>query len=309
MVEALRDPLTHMIRNAIDHGIETPDHRLERGKAETGCLSLRAFHEGGQIVVEVQDDGAGINLERLREKALTQKIVSENALLQMSDQEVLRLIFHPGLSTAKALSNVSGRGVGMDVVRTSLEAVGASVEVESSEGIGTCIRCRIPLTLAIVPALIINCQDQKFAIPQTNLLEMVGINPEEPKRNFERIGSSTFYRLRGELLPVLDANDVLGMTNGEARGQSEDELAQPTLIVARAAGLTFGIVVEQIHDTEEIVVKPLSELLSDAQIYSGATVLGDGSIALILDTMGIARTHLTSHEHPGLRRGRGKRSA
>ena len=282
LIEAIRDPLTHIVRNSIDHGIELPAVRKSRGKPEEGCLRMDAFHEGGKVLIEISDDGDGIDIGRIREKAINAKLVPPEELARMSPQELMRLIFLPGFSTADQVTQFSGRGVGMDVVRTNIEKIGGTVDIESTPGVGTTIRTKIPLTLAIIPALIISSGDERYAIPQVSLLELVRLDPEQTHRGVERMHGAPVYRLRGSLLPLVFLGEQLEL---ETVRTSEREL---NIIVLQADGRPFGLVVDSISDTEEIVVKPLQKQLKGTSVFAGATIMGDGRVALVLDVHGLA---------------------
>jgi len=287
IIEAIIDPLTHIIRNSIDHGIESPDDRTAKGKPAEGLIHLRAFHEGGQVIMEIKDDGAGLNSERIKQKALEKGIYTAEQLRLMSDDEVNRIIFMPGFSTAQAVTNVSGRGVGMDVVRANIEKIGGQVDLTSRHGTGTTLRVKIPLTLAIIPALTVSCCRQRYAIPQVVLVELVRADGEQLKL-VERIGPNAFYRLRGDLLPLVSLSTELGLRPREESPEAVE--GEPfTFIVVRADEQTFGLVVDEVHDTEEIVVKPLGKQLKGLTVFAGATVMGDGNVALILDVLGLAK--------------------
>jgi two-component system, chemotaxis family, sensor kinase CheA len=289
LIECIRDPLTHAVRNAVDHGIETPAERRAAGKPEEGLLTLRAYHEGGQVIVEIGDDGRGVDPEKVRQQAVAKGLVSADQARRTSDRELSQLLFLPGFSTAERVSNVSGRGVGMDVVRTRIEAVGGSVDLASVPGAGATLRLRIPLTLAIIPALMVNARGECFAIPQVNLLELVRVDPRQS--GIERIQDTPVYRLRGKLLPLVMLEQTLGLSRGAAPSR-ERELA---IVVLDAEGRQFGLVVDDVTDTEEIVVKPLGRHLKGVSTYTGATILGDGRVALILDVMGLAQhAHVVS---------------
>ncbi|SNT02472.1 two-component system, chemotaxis family, sensor kinase CheA [Geodermatophilus saharensis] len=285
LLEAVKDPLTHLVRNSVDHGIESPDRRRAAGKPAEGVLTLRARHESGQVVVEVADDGAGIDPERIGAKALERGLVTAEQLARTSPQDVLQLIFLPGFSTAAAVTNVSGRGVGMDVVKTNIEAIGGTIEVESEPGRGTVCRLRIPLTLAIVPALTVECAGDRYAIPQISLQELVSLDAEKAANAVEEVGGAPVYRLRGELLPLVRLTDVLGLTSDRHDGHV-------VIAVLRSEGRRFGLVVDRVINTEEIVVKAVGGQLKAIGLYSGATVLGDGAVALILDVQALARRAL-----------------
>ncbi|HUA14146.1 MAG TPA: chemotaxis protein CheW [Verrucomicrobiae bacterium] len=406
IIEAIKDPLTHLVRNSIDHGIEPPAERVRAGKPSGGVLTMRAFHEGGQVNIEIADDGAGLNLQRIRAKAIERGLISAQQAGQMPEREIFNLIFLPGFSTAEKVTNVSGRGVGMDVVRTNLEKIGGAVDLQSVAGKGTTVRIKIPLTLAIIPALIVRCNGERFAIPQISLTELVRL---ESGKGIEMVHGAPVYRLRGQLLPLVYLNRILeagaaagpqppgaghhaehldfasarekharwlerlkDMLDGKATitvdeaGSARDcalgrwiygealreygdrgevrlleqthqqfhqlvreiviakvdgfeqrareifggiepltrkivelltavenkrtiELQNVNVVVLQADSHAFGVVVDDILDTEEIVVKPLGKQLKGISIYSGATIMGDGRVALILDVMGLAQ--------------------
>jgi two-component system chemotaxis sensor kinase CheA len=281
IIEAIVDPLTHLVRNSIDHGIESPEKRLVIGKSGSGSLRLRAFHEGGRVNIEISDDGNGIDPERVKNRALERGLISPERARAMSLHEVYGLLFAAGFSTAEKVTNISGRGVGLDVVKSNIERLGGSVDIDSTLGRGTTFRIRIPLTLAIIPALMVGARNERFAIPQANLAELVHIDAERIDKEIERIQGVPVYRLRGNLLPLVDLGEVLAL--GDNREQRD-----VNLIVLAADQHQFGLLVDAIFDTEEIVVKPLGRELKDLQVYSGATILGDGRVALILDVVGIA---------------------
>lgn len=295
IIEAIKDPLTHLVRNAVDHGIESPEVRRQAGKNPEGSLLLRAFHEGGQVNIEISDDGAGLNLERIRNKAIQKGLITSDQAARMSDREIANLIFMAGLSTAEKITNVSGRGVGMDVVKTNIEKIGGTVDIQSKPGAGSTIRVKIPLTLAIIPALMVTSGSDRYAIPQVSLLELVGLEGEQARRGVELIQGAPVYRLRGRLLPLLYLNRELKVAtsvNGDAENHSVN------IVVLQADDRQFGLVVDAISDTEEIVVKPLSKQLKGIPVYAGATILGDGKVALILDVLGLAQSaHVVSESH------------
>lgn len=301
LLEAIKDPMTHIIRNAADHGIETPEIRRERGKPEKGILLLKAYHESGRINILISDDGAGIDVDRVKAKAVEKDLITQEVADKMSEREALKLIFHPGLSTAEKVTNVSGRGVGMDVVKTNIEAIGGTVSMSSRLGEGTQMRIEIPLTLAIIPALMVTSGNEPFAIPQASLLELVRVD-EESQGHIEVIRGANFYRLRGVLLPLLYLNDVLDLKPRVLA--EEDGLIHSkgtNIVVLRAGDHSFGLVVDKVNDSEEIVVKPLSRQLRNLSYLAGATILGDGRVALILDVVGVAHEgHLTGDGHQDL---------
>ena len=283
LVEAIKDPLLHLVRNAIDHGLERPEVRESRGKPAAGRLKVVAFHEGGQVHLEVSDDGDGIAVEKVRQIAIERGLVPGEDIDRLTDREWLRHIFVPGFSTADKVTAISGRGVGMDVVRSSIEGIGGTIDVDSRKGQGTTFRLRIPLTLAIIPALMVEQHGERYALPQVNLLELVHLRGRDLAR-LEVVHDAPVLRLRGRLLPVLFLGQQLGL---EARGEVRGDSAR--LAVVHASGQRFGIVVDAVHDTEEIVVKPLHRMLRPTGIYAGATILGDGRVALILDVPGLGR--------------------
>jgi two-component system chemotaxis sensor kinase CheA len=284
LLEAIKDPLTHAVRNSLDHGIETPDVRLAAGKDPEGTLKLKASQEGSYVVIEVTDDGAGIDIEKVRRKAIESNLVPAERATQMGERELLQLIFLPGLSTVAAVTKVSGRGVGMDVVRTNVEKIGGKVEIDSRAGKGTTLRMRIPLTLAIIPALIVRSINQSFALPQGALSELVHIPPELAASAIEWIEDAPLYRLRGKMLPLVFLNHLL-MPGVE---HTIDTERGSFIAVLDSEGRRFGLVVDGLADPEEIVVKPLSGVLKDIGLFSGATVLGNADLALILDPGSIA---------------------
>ncbi len=292
LLEAIKDPMTHIIRNAADHGIEVPEERVRLGKSPKGTLHLKAYHEGGQINIEIEDDGAGIDVERVKQKAFQNGLISEEALTQMNDRDSIRLIFHPGLSTAKKVTNVSGRGVGMDVVKTNIEKIGGTIDLSSQVGRGTFMRIKIPLTLAIIPALMVVSGGEPFAIPQATLVELVHIDRKSDLQ-MEEINGVDFYRLRGKLLPLLNLNKVLRLKSALPVKQNNDE-DDPgdigsNIVILKAGERSYGLLVDKVKDSEEIVVKPLSKQLKHLSYLAGATIMGDGRVALILDAMGIAQ--------------------
>ncbi|UUW91966.1 chemotaxis protein CheA [Pimelobacter simplex] len=281
LLEAVKDPLTHLVRNSLDHGIEPPDVRRAAGKPAKGTLSLRAYHESGQVVVEIADDGKGIDPAKIGAIAVERGIITRDQLARMDQRDVLGLIFRPGFSTAAAVSNISGRGVGMDVVRTNIERIGGSVDVSSEPGTGTTTRVRIPLTLAIIPALVVGEGGERYAIPQANLVELVRIEGDDVRRQVERIAGAAVLRLRGKLLPLVSLAETLG----GAQPAPDEAL---TVVVLQSDDLRFGLCVSEVHDTQEIVVKPIGRQLKGLSTYAGATIMGDGRVALILDVAGIA---------------------
>ena len=274
VLELIRDPLTHMVRNSADHGLETEAERLAAGKSAMGVITLSAYPEGGSIVIRLSDDGRGLDGRRIRAKAVEQGLLTAAEAESISDAQAYRLIFSPGFSTAQAVTSVSGRGVGMDVVMTNLEQIGGQVEITSRPGEGATFTVKIPLTLAIMATLIVDVAGQRFALPQSGVLELVRFGPGSPHR-IETIESLRMLRLRSQLLPVLDLAPTLRL--GEERRTSG------YVAVVAVGQRRFGVLVDRVIDTEEIVVKPLAQVLRKVNVFSGATILGDGSVVLILD--------------------------
>jgi two-component system, chemotaxis family, sensor kinase CheA len=287
IIEAIKDPLTHLVRNSVDHGIELPDDRLKAGKDRSGRLILRAFHEGGQVNIEISDDGAGLDADRIRRKALDRGMITAEQAARMAEREIFNLIFLPGFSTAEKVTKVSGRGVGMDVVKTNVEKIGGTVDVQSTRGQGTTVRVKIPLTLAIIPALVVTCGGDRYAIPQVSLIELVRLKADEVGKGIELVHGSPVYRLRGRLLPLVYLNRELKLA-ANAPSTTKDDSAV-NIIVLQADGRQFGLVVDRINDTEEIVVKPLRKQLKTVKTFAGSSIMGDGKVALILDVLGLAQ--------------------
>ncbi|MBU3554877.1 chemotaxis protein CheA [Polynucleobacter sp. UB-Piko-W3] len=282
LLEGIRDPLVHIIRNSVDHGIELPSVRLASGKRELGTVTLKSMHENGMVVIEITDDGAGIDISLVGKKALEKGLVSQEKLSKLSDREIIDFIYLPGFSTKEKITNLSGRGVGMDVVRTNVQKIGGSVDISSSPK-GTKLRLRIPLTLAIMPAVFVRCMGQRFAIPQNNLFEMVRHEPKEGVTGLEDFYGVPVFRLRNQLIPLLFLNRELRLSDS-LPGQD----AILNIVVVQAAGISFGLVVDEVLFMQEVVVKPLGPLLKGTPTYSGATILGDGRVAMILDIGGLA---------------------
>ena len=279
ILQAIQDPLTHMIRNSADHGIESPAVRQANGKAEGGVIKLSARHEGGHVVIEIADDGAGIDPLKIKRKAIERGLVRADLAEQMSDTQLLRFIFEPGFSTAEQITNISGRGVGMDVVRSNIEAIGGTVDLASQIGRGTTIRVKIPLTLAIIQALLVGTAGETFAVPQIGVVELVRIT-EEQRHLVEIVHGTEFYRLRESLLPLVRLNDVL-------RLPSSGECTDCNIVVCQLGDARFGLVVDEVFDTQEIVVKPVGRLVKHLSAYAGCTITGDGRVIMILDTTGV----------------------
>jgi two-component system chemotaxis sensor kinase CheA len=283
VLDMIKDPLTHMVRNSADHGIESPADRAKAGKPETGTIVLHAYHEGGHILIEISDDGKGLSTDRIRKKILEKGLATPEELASMSMQQVQQFIFRAGFSTAEKVTSVSGRGVGMDVVRTNIEKIGGSIELKSVEGKGTKFIIKIPLTLAIVSALIVEAGGERFAIPQLGVRELVMASHTGQNR-IETIKGAPVFRLRDHLLPLVTLKDILGLGAAD-----DDRKVNRYIVVTQVGGYLFGIIVDRVFDTEEIVVKPVAGILKDIEIFSGNTILGDGSVIMILDPAGIAK--------------------
>ena len=300
VLEMIKDPLTHIVRNSADHGLEDPAARKAAGKSDKGCIRLAAFHEGGHIVIEVSDDGRGLPVDRIRAKIIANGLASELELAGMSDQQIQGFIFRPGFSTAAAVTAVSGRGVGMDVVKTNIERIGGTIDLASEPGAGTRFSMKIPLTLAIVSALIVEVSGERFAIPQISVVELVcaqapgttatwreAASGEQSRPEVERINDTPVLRLREQLLPLVHLGTLLKLSDpGPAATSLSDSLY---VVVVQVGASRFGLIVDRVFDTEEIVVKPVAPVLRHLTLFSGNTILGDGSVIMILDPNGIAR--------------------
>jgi two-component system chemotaxis sensor kinase CheA len=311
VLEMIKDPLTHMVRNSADHGIETPAVREAAGKKPTGRIVLDAYHEGGHIIIEISDDGKGLSTQKIIDKAIANGIVTAESVKELSTQQIQQFIFNAGFSTAEKVTSVSGRGVGMDVVRTNIEKIGGSIELTSIEGKGSTFLIKIPLTLAIVSALIVEAGKERFAVPQLTVRELVMVS-DKSEVKIELIKGSPVYRLRDQLLPLVYLNDVLklhgvdvepneaDLTTAEGDSKDSDIKASDStgavdegneyIIVTQIGASMLGIIVDRVFDTEEIVVKPVARILRDIEVFSGNTILGDGSVIMILDPSGIARS-------------------
>lgn len=312
VLDLIKDPLTHMVRNSADHGIESPADRLAAGKPESGTILLNAYHEGGHIIIEISDDGKGLNVEKIKEKIISNGLETEDSLAEMSDRQIQQYIFAAGFSTAEKVTAVSGRGVGMDVVRTNIEKIGGTIELNSTAGKGSVFLIKIPLTLAIVSALIVEVAGERFAIPQISVRELV-MASETGENRIETLKGAPVLRLRDNLLPLISLKTMLGLQDSAPTAPIVDEAvvdgasaeadesnivtieeaqANPKhqyIIVAQVGSYMFGIIVDRVFDTEEIVVKPVSPILKHIELFSGNTILGDGSVIMILDPSGIAR--------------------
>jgi two-component system, chemotaxis family, sensor kinase CheA len=333
IIEGLNDPLTHLVRNAVDHGIELPEVRRQKGKDQSGQIVLKAYHEAGQVNIEISDDGKGLDGGKLVQAAMSKGLVTEEQARTMSEKEKINLIFLPGFSTAERVSDVSGRGVGMDVVKTNLNRLGGQVHIESEPGIGTTVRIKLPLTLAIIPSLLVSCGHERYAVPQVNLEELLRISASQVRERIELVGDAEVVRLRETLLPILSLHGVLGIekeyndpessewkvdrreTVADRRGRTGSSISDArssmpdhafpnrrivddrryhagssvNIAVVSVGAFKYGLVVDELHDSEEIVVKPLGRHLKGCRGYAGATILGDGCVALILDVADLAR--------------------
>jgi len=332
ILESINDPLTHLVRNSVDHGIETPMEREQMGKKGTGKIILKAFHDAGQVNIVISDDGRGLYPDKIASSAIEKGLISESRVEEMSDKQKTELIFLPGFSTAKEVTDVSGRGVGMDVVVTNIEALGGIIELDSTPGQGTDIQIKLPLTLAIIPSQITSVGNERYAVPQVNLNELLRIPASQIKEKIEKVGDAAVVRLRGELLPLLNLADMLGIQrtfvdsetdeehedrrtslsdrrskvhmpeeNSDSENQTGEETKRATsdrryhassainIAVVSAGAFKYGLVVDQLHDSEEIVVKPVGRHLKRCTAYAGATIMGDGKVALILDISNLAQ--------------------
>ncbi len=293
IIEAIKGSILHLVRNAVDHGIEKPDVRATKGKPETGLLRLRAHHEGGNVIIEVHDDGDGIDLDRVLAQAVKVGLVDEDETTGLSRREIETFIFRPGFSTASRVSNISGRGVGLDVVRANIESMGGSIDLQSEPGKSTTFRLKIPLTLAIVSVLLVTAGKHQIAIPQASVIELIRVDEASAGPGIEDLNGVAVFRLRGKLLPLVFLNHELGVHDERESG------AGANIVVLQGEDRRFGLVVEGVEDSQEIVVKPLGKMLSGVP-FAGATILGDGQVALILDVFRLglaagviseARTH------------------
>lgn len=286
VLDMIKDPLTHMVRNSGDHGIEAPADRARAGKKETGTIQLKAFHEGGHIIIQIIDDGKGLPMDKIRAKIIQNGLATQDELDKMSTQQIQQFIFKAGFSTADKITSVSGRGVGMDVVRTNIEKIGGSIELNSVEGKGSTFTIKIPLTLAIVSSLIVETAGQKFAIPQLAVNELVLVS-QTSENKIEILNDTPVFRLRNKILPLTELSSLLKLAKPAA--EELERFDRKYIIVTQVGGYRFGIIVDRVFDTEEIVVKPVPKILKSIDLFSGNTILGDGSVIMILDPNGIAK--------------------
>ncbi|APJ03132.1 chemotaxis protein CheW [Silvanigrella aquatica] len=308
VIEAVKDPLMHIVRNAVDHGIESLEERRKAGKKEAAQITINAFNESGQVIIEIKDDGRGLDRDKIGNKAVEKGLITKDALDKMSDKEVQLLIFSPGFSTAATVSNISGRGVGMDVVKTNVERIGGLVDIYSEVGIGTTIIIKIPLSLAIVPALIVQACGQKFAIPQSKLVELLRIDSSDSSSDkIESLHGKLILRLRGKLLPIISLSEILFVNNKNIHSSKAEVLHKNSenvsnVVVLNADNFLFGLIIDEIDDSADIVVKSLTSFLKDLKVYSGATIMGDGAVALTIDVLGIAENAKISAENTSERK-------
>ncbi len=297
ILEMIQDPLTHLVRNAVDHGIESPEVRIANGKQEEGTVTLRVFHENGLVNIEISDDGGGIDVERVKETAVKNKLITAETAALLSRRDSLQLIFLPGLSTAKNVTDVSGRGVGMDVVKSNIERIGGTLDVRTRNGAGTTTKIAIPLTLAIVPALLVTSGGECYAIPQANVVELVRLSDRAKEVQIEHVREAWFYRLRSELLQCESLENVFHLSMpGSEQSRPEKPAAGRVMVVLQGQERRFGLLVDEVNDTQEIVVRSIRKHLKHIRVYAGATILGDGRVALILDVPGLAARVCTGRE-------------
>jgi two-component system chemotaxis sensor kinase CheA len=289
ILEGLSDPLTHMVRNAVDHGIESPAQRTAAGKPATGTVLLKASHQAGQVVIEISDDGKGLMAEKIAASSIAKGMITQEQVHGMSDREKMALVFLPGVSTAEKVTDVSGRGVGMDVVKTNLDRLGGKIEIDSAPGQGSRFRIKLPLTLAIIPSLLISDGGERFAIPQVNVGELIRIPAAQLAERTDRVGDAEILNVRDRLVPLLHLADALGTPRLQNTSRALN------VVLVDTGAFEYGLVVEDLHDTVEIVVKPLGRHMKGLHDYAGATILGDGRVAVILDVAGLAaRSNLTA---------------
>lgn len=292
LLEAIKDPLTHLIRNSVDHGVELPEKRKAKGKNEEGKIVIKSYHEGGQVTIEITDDGNGINPQIVSDKAVQKGLYTQEQVQKLTPKQVLNIIFLPGFSTAEQVTNISGRGVGMDVVKSNIEKIGGSVDVISNLGEGSTFKLKIPLTLAIVQVIVVQASGETFAIPQVSLVELVRLEHDDNKSHLEVLHGSEFFRLRGNLIPVFRLGDSLNLAKNTTPVDDGTNI-----VILNADGRIYGLIVDEVLDTEEIVVKPLSNKFKDLTYFAGATIMGDGKVALIVDAQGFFNTVDKGHGH------------
>ncbi|WP_413198468.1 chemotaxis protein CheA [Nostoc piscinale] len=295
IIEAIKDPLTHLVRNCIDHGIESPTERHAAGKSPTGKISLKACYENSKVNIEISDDGRGLSPTQLKMRAQKLGLLTSAQAETMSDAAAINLIFLPGFSTAAQVTNISGRGVGMDIVKSNIDKINGSIEIESQPGQGTKFQLKIPLTLTIIPALIVNSNGDRYAIPQASLQELVRLEPEQAHNQIETFYDVPVYPLRGNLIPIVNLNQILHPSNPPhsqlptQHSALSTQHSALTLVVIQADNYQYGLVVEAVEDIQDIVVKPLGKQLQAISVFMGATIMGDGRVALIIDAVNLAK--------------------
>jgi two-component system chemotaxis sensor kinase CheA len=296
IIEALSDPLTHLIRNCADHGVEPTEKRLEGGKDSEATIWLEAKNEGGQVIITVEDDGRGIDAVKVKNKALAINLISQSQAESMTVKEAANLIFHPGLSTAENITNLSGRGVGMDVVKSTIEKLGGAIDLETQIGLGTKIIIYLPTTLTIMSSLIVRQGNDRFAVPHSELLEVIKVQKEDVNK-IETIRGQEVYRLRGNLIPILDMNTI---ANEEIPNQeNEKNKSERLFLVLKSGNTQFGLNIDAIDHTEEIVIKPLPEILKRLTYYAGSSILGDSDVAMVLSANGISQNQNLNQQEIG----------
>ena len=283
IIEGLSDPLTHLVRNAVDHGIENPAERRRAGKSGGGTVRLHAYHEAGQVIIEISDDGRGINPDKVSRSALAKGLITAEQLRLMSDKDRRFLIMMPGFSTADQITDISGRGVGMDVVKTNIEKLNGLIDIESEDGRGSLFQIKLPLTLAIIPCLFVETCCRRYAIPQVSVVETIRIGEAQIRDRIQRVGDAEVLLLRGEIIPIIHLKEALGISAADTEGDLN-------LVIVTNGIMQYGMAVQQLHDSEEIVVKPLGRHVRHLKEYAGATIMGDGQVALILDASGLAHS-------------------
>ena len=291
IIESLSDPLTHLIRNCADHGLEDPSTRIGQGKDRVGTVWLQARHEGGQVVITVEDDGKGIDAEKVKAKAVANNVISQTEADAMGENEAAKLIFHPGLSTAEAVTSLSGRGVGMDVVKSTFEKLGGAIDLETNLGSGTKVIIHLPTTLTIMSSLIVRIEGDRYAVPHSELKEVILVRPED-EIQIEQIRDREVYRLRGNLIPILSMEEITGVRREvEKDGKLSSKSGEVLFLVLHSGLNQFGLLIDSIDHTEEIVVKPLAQILSSHTFYAGSSILGDSDVAMVLSANGICQSH------------------
>lgn len=288
LIEMIKDPLTHMVRNSADHGIELPEERLASGKRDVGTITLNAYHQGSHIIIEISDDGKGLNIEKIKNKIIQNRLATAEEINLMNEQDIITYVFKPGFSTSETVTAISGRGVGMDVVKTNIEKIGGTVDLKTNPGKGSMFIIKIPLTLAIISVLIVECGGEKFGIPQVNVVEMCKAGEDSGYR-VEEINQKKVVRMRNALLPTIILSDVLQVGARNSANKKSSDNSDHYIVVCDINGVNFGIIVDKIHDTEEIVVKSVAPVIKSIGIFSGNTILGNGKVIMIIDPVGLLK--------------------